>query len=850
VAATTAAATSTTTTTASAKPTSTPAPDVTPATDTILVVMALGGEDVWTQEVLPGSAREASATVTERVTTALPRRLSSHGASSRGAPLQPAGEVVVRRTAAQRWALRYLPDSTYDVHRDDLLAVKLPTPVWPPELTLQTTVEGTIHLDFPNVNYTRYCSWVEAAGVIHSKKENTEKKDEEEVVVCAVRLSSRRDCVGNAAGTLDTPYNGAPNASLLFSASGGSTTAVYVCFGYVVQPTAWPVCHTQRTFSVLNPMMPLRILDNPPTAPPTTTPTRDPSDRTTSSPLFIFAVGISVVTLMVAVLLVARLQHVPEEGLLVDDLFARSHARSSVRTGGVGGGDGTDLGHYRRAAVRDADADRGGCEADESPAPNSTENDGGPPCPLTSRDDFLHLVASVAGASESRMLDAAADVLRLHQHRYRVLSRVGQGEHSLCFLALRKPPSASPSSLVLNSDGARNVGVGRRGVTGAAISSSPFTGTSDGPPSTCHSTSSLWATRYDQRAAVVVKYTQCPDDTTRAGITRLCERLRDLQTSGGSSVRGLGDTSSHLHSSSSSSGARDAQPCHLPPQPQHNHRRTPPPSEVTSRAVSGASATSASRGIAAAVADKATEQLSETAVVNSHTGAVNVWDEEGETGNEGDCAWLDAHEVDIVLSLFLLLPADLFVSYEVSMLQQQQQQQLQLQHGLPALSRHSGGGDRLIPNLHHIAAQWNRQFTYTGRTDHTKKKRSTRATLRAVVQQVGRDLRDSLATAVMTDTAAAADRRDRSTREATITQPSSPMLPQRERIFVASLTADSPRVCWDACVNALQPATASPWSLCLVMPYERGGDLTYYALHSRQLLPADAWKLPGYWGCC
>ncbi|KPI90624.1 hypothetical protein ABL78_0220 [Leptomonas seymouri] len=877
----------TSTTTTTAEPTSTPAPDANTSTDTILVFMALGGEDVWTRKV----PERDKAAVGNDVSLSVPRLSPCLGsaASSSSAP-NPPHETVICRTPAQRWAQRYVPDSAYDADRDDLLSIKMPTPIWPADLTLQTTSEGTIQLGFPDVNYTRYCSW--ASDHFHKDA------DREEEVVCAVRLSSRRDCVGNTAGTLDTVYSGAPNASVLFRAS-GSTTPVYACFGYVVQPISLPTCSAQHSFSVLNPMMPLRILDNTPTLPPPApNPTRDPSDKTTSSPLFMVAVGISVVTLMVAVLLVARLQHVPEEGLLVEGLFARGYTHNA------GGGGGSLHGHYARVPGSDVDLDVDGEVG--GPAPHREGTDG----PLTQLADFQQLVVSVAEANEALMLKSAADVLCLHQRRYRILSRVGQGDHSLCFLALRKPnPAHQPSLLVLDvgyPPAAGGPHMSRRGVPRFPATSFPgleataASAAGGGHAAPCSTTSSLWAARYDQKAAVVVKYTRCPDDTTRAVITRMCERLRDLQASGG--VHSLASMSSRSSDPSSrrsraNGGAamgwlRDQQQRYQ--QHNSNYRHTSLFSEVPSCVLSGISdtAVNAARAGQGASADAFVEGSSRdtqhhttsapptlphmepsteahqhdsadrlhqpvdresahcnqesdglpsvstaaaaaTAAANKQREPVKV---DGEAEEEDVCPWLDAHEIDVVLSLFLLLPADLFVSYEVSVLQQQQQQQQRQPHHAFLLDPHRGTGlamgggvARQSPSLYPIAAQWNRQCMYVGQAGVTKDRRG---------QCSGNE----------TTRQASKGFRDRFIKKADSTEKKQNLSPAA-RAFVASLASGAPRMCWDACVNPLQPPTVSAWSLCLVMPYERAGDLAGFVRRARQLLPADAWQSPNTWGC-
>ncbi|KAG5485780.1 hypothetical protein LSCM1_07192 [Leishmania martiniquensis] len=823
------------------RPAAADAPDLTVMTDTILIFYALGGEDVWEEVGAEGGDDDADVRAGSLDRHRVVHRLRGGTSTRRG----DAGDAdaVVRREAARRWAQRNLPDVDYDGDRPELLALTMPTPVWPDSLTLKTNSEGIIHLTFPDVNYSRYCTW---------KKRWGGKEDD---VACSIRLSSRRDCVGNTAGTLDSAYDGTPNVTILFSAS-GSTTPVYVCFSYVVQPTSWPRCRMQQSFSILNPMMPLRILDNSPTTPaptpgPGPSPTRDPADKTTSSPLFMLAVSVAVVTLLVAVLLVARLQHVPDDGLLVMSLFERGGSAGSPQAGAVtrsisssgtrrSGRDlgkrllpgGLDSGDGSRRGLYDWPRDGQGAAGsrDEEPpkVADSEDNDAFGLRPMETYADFLQVVEGAEEEREARMLATAADVLRLHQHRYRVLSRIGQGAHSLCFLALRKVPApilAAQQQKVRGADA--GVGRGVRLLGGGASSAArapPFTrSTPFFPPVSSTSVpglptaatalvsaaaatvSSLWSARHDQNTAVVVKYTQCPDDATRAVITRMCERLRDLQV----------DTITEAL------GAKAVHGPHRNTVPSRHHHRWQRPSEMysasaatdlrsphtTSRrtryiaheGLSGTGSSDSSAAVAETPEADAGEATAQPASMRGSTAAtittahptgckpllppsflpevarVHAEDAEEE---DGSCAWLDAHEVNVVLSLFLMLPEDLFVSYEVSVLQQ-----------------HRSSG-RLAPRtVSRAMVEWNRRHVWPGWSP-----------------------------------AQAEALHHPHLHECT------PTLPTQQG-FLAQFT---PRVCWAACVNPLQPSTISPWSLCLVMPYERNGNLADFISRCRhvQLLPA------------
>ncbi|KAG5510804.1 hypothetical protein JKF63_07876 [Porcisia hertigi] len=804
-------------------------------TDTVLLYYALGGEDLWTEA--------AAGAVTKAAHGASESRLGTLG-SGRAAPLDYS-DVVVRRVPALRWAQRQLPDMSYDSNNPEVLAVKMPTPVWPDALTLKTTTEGTVHLSFPDVDYTRYCTW---EGNLLGREDN---------VVCAVRLSSRRDCVGNTAGTLDSAYNGAPNATILFSAS-GSTTPVYVCFGYMVQPTSWSVCRTQRSFSILNPMMPLRILDNsptnPPTPSPTPSPTRDPADQTTSSPLFLLTVGVAVVTLLVAVLLVARLDHVPDDGLLVNLLDHGPGAGEQHASSMTNGNGGTRRnGRSRRKRLYGGSGDVNGTGLGESwmlhrgDAAEGADKTG--VYMLSTYAEFLQALDSAQEQSEERMLAAASEVLRLHQHRYRVLSRIGQGEHSLCFLALRKAPP-QPHKL---GGAAAGIGGGVRALGNPASAVMhppalsrpplfPVAFPTRGP--TCLSSattrpsatanSSLWVARHDQNTAVVIKYTQCPDDATRAVITRLCERLRDLHADAVTAALGAAGVyrphrnaaaaaaSRHSHrrcrpsAMSSVSGDNTLQPSHVPTQAL----RGPPHDLVSSTGSSGDGATTLEApaadagGAAVPLLKKGGSSNAATFSAMSHTGCpappslslpvnaarmIHGDDDDDDDDDVGSCAWLDAHEVNVVLSLFLLLPEDLFVSYEVSVLHQKKHGNSCSQHA------HDGRGDRLTPpGVSRAAVEWNRRHLWPGPS-----------TTRVDVAQQGQN----------------------------VTAPS---------VQQSFLAQSAPRVCWAACINPLPPSSASPWSLCLVMPYEHHGDLAGHILSCQQaqLPPAEEASTTGTLDTC
>ncbi|KAK7201872.1 hypothetical protein NESM_000254600 [Novymonas esmeraldas] len=774
----------------------------TAAGDTVLLYHAFGGQDQWWRTATAAVAGQGDK--------------RSDGDD---------GDELVRAEPARRWALRAVPDAQHDTDRPELLEVTMPTPVWPDDLTLHTTSDGIIRVVFSDVDYTRYCTWGRSG-------------DE----VCAVRLSSRRDCVGTTAGTLDSPYGGAANATVRFSAS-GSTTPVYVCLGYVVQPIAWSLCRSRLSFTIVNPMMPLGILDSsrtttraPPPAPPTPPPpTRDPADKATGSPLFALAVGVAVVTLLVAVLLVARLQHVPEEGLLSADVFER---------GGGGGGDadGTpsrvpDWRRRRRRLPRATVAS--GSSDDERAAALPTamteeeeegeDSDGvtGRRSSVDSYEEYCHLVEAVQEERETRMLTAAADVLSLHQSRYRVVSSIGQGEHSLCFLALRRTPPPPQQQQQQQQrrrvDTGTGVGRGARALgrfvasllrltphthtpTVSSAERSPYMapGAAVASPSVPASSprSSLWAARHDESVAVAVKYTQCPDDATRAIITRLCERLRDL----------------HADAVTTTAACRPP-----PPQQQQQKRQRPPPVQQSCRRASDVSATPADAGGASGAATE-TGQAAEAVLASerssglvtvatsttttSRTGtlsmlcagaeavaAVNVRDHANDDHNDhnggdgadsdGDvdasCAVLDTHEVSVVLALFLLLPEDLFVSYEVSVLHHHQQQQHHHQHhhhhrSSGNSSSGGGGGGRR---------------RYMSATQRTASREAVRWNMTHIWAGDGA----------------------------------------------------APRVCWTACINACHPPAVNPWSLCLAMPYERAGDLASFirrCQHALQLPAAAA----------
>ncbi|KAG5506911.1 hypothetical protein JIQ42_07630 [Leishmania sp. Namibia] len=816
------------------------APDPTVMTDTILIYYALGGEDVWAEVVAKAGDDGADGLLDTPDKPRMVQRLQGGTAALRNTPDD--SKVVLRREPARRWAQRRLPDVDYDSGRPELLALTMPTPVWPEALTLKTNSEGIIHLAFPDVNYSRYCTW--------KKRFDGEADD----VACAIRLSSRRDCVGNTAGTLDSAYDGTPNATILFSAS-GSTTPVYVCFSYVVQPTSWPMCRVRQSFSILNPMMPLRILDNSPTTPapspgPGPSPTRDPADKTTSSPLFMLAVGVAVVTLLVAVLLVARLQHVPDDGLLVMSLFDRDssagsqHAGAMARTSGGARRDGRE----RRKHLLQGNVDHGGGSRSgrydwtldgygaggsggEPPKVEDGENgedngDTGLP-QIATYAEFLQVVDGAQEESEARMLATAADVLRLHQHRYRVLSRIGQGAHSLCFLALRKAP---PPMLAVQQQKVRgaDAGVGRGvrvlgGGASSVVRLPPFTRSApsfpaalptSGPGAPTAATalasaaaaSSLWTARHDQSTAVVVKYTQCPDDATRGVITRLCERLRDLQVDAvTAALDTVGVYGPHHNAAPPRHPHRRYRPSDMYSEsaaagPRSFHARTRGTCDISHEAASGTGSNDSGAAAAdapevfavASTAPPSSERGSSRTTTSTVRAAgcppptppslppeeAHAIDDDDDDG--GRCAWLDAHEVNVVLSLFLLLPEDLFVSYEVSVLHQQR-----------------SSGSRLTPlSVSRAAVEWNRRHVWPGRNPAQ---------------------------------AAAPHPRQR--------DGCTPPLPVQQ----GRLEQCSPRACWAACVNPLQPSTVSPWSLCLVMPYERNGNLADFALRCRQvhLFPAD-----------
>ncbi|GET86182.1 hypothetical protein, conserved [Leishmania tarentolae] len=769
-------------------------------TSTILLYYALGGEDVWVEagdhDVLPPLHDDPSA---------LHATLHST-------------EVVVRQEPTLRWAQRELPDLRYDGDRPELLALEMPTPVWPEALTLQANSEGIIHLTFPDVNYTPYC------------RRNRLVDNNDDNAICTVRLSSRRDCVGNTAGTLDSAYDGSPNATILFSVS-GSTTPVYVCFSYVVRPALWPTCRITQSFSILNPMMPLSILDNShTTSAPTSTsnpsPTVDPADKTTSSPLFMLAVGVSVVTLLVAVLLAARLQQVPEDGLLVMSLLDRGdaagapHANPRMR--------GRSYSRITRETKQRRRTPLPCGSAEPNKAADAEEDDDIGLHPTSTYADFLQVVGNAQEDSEARMLMAAADVLRLHQHRYHVLSRIGRGAHSLCFLAKRKaPPPPSPVRVQQQRVRGAVTGMHQRvvlldGTASPAMRSFPFTRPPLSFPTTstalnpvvpaAAATSSLWAARHDQSTAVVVKYTQCPDDATRAVITRLCERLRDLQAD---AVTEALDATGVYKPDRNSTPSSHPRQWHRPPKTSTaavsvaTFRSLNVPSQLTrgvphkvaSGGGGGAAAEAPKADVEDATVPAASRRSSGAAIfptasqagcqplplLSSPVNESHVIDGDDDD-DENSCAWLDAHEANVVLSLFLLLPEDLFVSYEVSVLHQQASSSQQA---------HAGRSGHSTPlSVSRAAMDWNRRHIWPG----------------ANAEQ-------------------ATEPHNRDQHRCTAMASAGPS-------FHAPST---PRVCWEACVNPLQPSTVRPWSLCLVMPYERSGDLASFILRCQQmqLLPSD-----------
>jgi serine/threonine protein kinase len=132
---------------------------------------------------------------------------------------------------------------------------------------------------------------------------------------CKVRLSSRLDCLGNAAGTFDAPWDGTHD--VVFTATGASFP-VYVCFSFGVDKS--DTCNKQEvrsTFYNTDALNPLSLLNGPITPAPTYAPSTAPSPPSSSLATLLYILGaVAVVTTFVAVLLVAKLRRVPDEGLL------------------------------------------------------------------------------------------------------------------------------------------------------------------------------------------------------------------------------------------------------------------------------------------------------------------------------------------------------------------------------------------------------------------------------------------------------------------------------------------------------------------------------------------------------
>lgn len=133
---------------------------------------------------------------------------------------------------------------------------------------------------------------------------------------CKVRLSSRLDCMGNAAGTFDAPWDGTHD--VVFTATGASFP-VYVCFSFGVDKS--DTCGHQEvrsTFYNTDALNPLSLQNGPITpAPPPLTPPAPPGAPTSNLATLLYILGgVAVLTTIVAVLLVAKLRKVPDEGLL------------------------------------------------------------------------------------------------------------------------------------------------------------------------------------------------------------------------------------------------------------------------------------------------------------------------------------------------------------------------------------------------------------------------------------------------------------------------------------------------------------------------------------------------------
>ena len=136
---------------------------------------------------------------------------------------------------------------------------------------------------------------------------------------CAVRLSDEPLCVGDAAGTQPVQFLYPHRVAFVVM---GRSYPVFVCFSYGLPNSFCPSAPT--TFFPTNLMSPLSIISQGTPAP--TQPAK--SSGTNMSLLLYILGGVAALTTGVAVLLVARLRKVPDEGLL-------SGAASSPATYGI-----------------------------------------------------------------------------------------------------------------------------------------------------------------------------------------------------------------------------------------------------------------------------------------------------------------------------------------------------------------------------------------------------------------------------------------------------------------------------------------------------------------------------------
>lgn len=132
---------------------------------------------------------------------------------------------------------------------------------------------------------------------------------------CKVRLSSRLDCMGNAAGTFDAPWDGVHD--VVFTATGASYP-VYVCFSFGVDRSDTCDNHeVSATFYNTDALNPLSLQNGPITPAPPPSTAAPPHDSGSNLATLLYILGaVAAVTTLVAVLLVAKLRRVPDEGLI------------------------------------------------------------------------------------------------------------------------------------------------------------------------------------------------------------------------------------------------------------------------------------------------------------------------------------------------------------------------------------------------------------------------------------------------------------------------------------------------------------------------------------------------------